>query len=97
MRMRWYFIFFLVSGYCSLVYEIVWLRLAMAEFGVTTAMVSIVLSMFMAGLGLGSSLERRSLDCPATLCACRVIDWGIGAGGALHVPVGTHPAADVTA
>ncbi len=35
-------------------YEIVWLRLAMAQFGVTTAMVSIVLSMFMAGLGIGS-------------------------------------------
>lgn len=34
--MRWYFAFFLVSGYCSLVYEIVWLGLAMAEFGVTT-------------------------------------------------------------
>jgi hypothetical protein len=27
--MGWYFAFFLVSGYCSLVYEIVWLRLAM--------------------------------------------------------------------
>src|SRR5215472_12689522 len=53
-RMRWYFGFFLVSGFCSLVYEVVWLRLSMAEFGVTTAMVSIVLSMFMAGLGLGS-------------------------------------------
>src|SRR5215472_17616447 len=53
-RMRSYFILFLVSGFCSLVYEVVWLRLSMAEFGVTTAMVSIVLSMFMAGLGLGS-------------------------------------------
>ena len=53
-RMRWYFTFFLVSGFCSLVYEVVWLRLSMAEFGVTAAMVAIVLSMFMAGLGLGS-------------------------------------------
>jgi len=52
--MRWYFVFFVVSGFCSLVYEVVWLRLAMARFGVTTALVSIVLSMFMAGLGLGS-------------------------------------------
>src|SRR6516164_2326985 len=53
-RMRWYFAFFFVSGFCTLLYEIVWLRLAMAQFGVTTALVSIVLSMFMAGLGLGS-------------------------------------------
>jgi spermidine synthase len=52
--MRWYFLFFVVSGFCSLVYEVVWLRLSMARFGVTTALVSIVLSMFMAGLGLGS-------------------------------------------
>jgi spermidine synthase len=36
------------------VYEVVWLRLAMARFGVTTPMVSIVLSVFMAGLGIGS-------------------------------------------
>jgi spermidine synthase len=45
---------FFVSGFCSVLYELVWLRLAMAQFGVTTAMVSIVLSVFMAGLGLGS-------------------------------------------
>jgi spermidine synthase len=50
----WYFGFFFVSGFCSLLYELVWLRLAMAQFGVTTAMVSIVLSTFMAGLGIGS-------------------------------------------
>jgi len=52
--MRRYFLFFVVSGFCSLLYEVVWLRLAMASFGVTTAMVSIVVSMFMAGLGAGS-------------------------------------------
>ncbi len=54
MRLIWFFAFFLVSGFCSLVYEVVWLRLAMASFGVTTALVSIVLSVFMAGLALGS-------------------------------------------
>jgi predicted membrane-bound spermidine synthase len=50
----WYFSFFFVSGFCSILYELIWLRLAMAQFGVTTAMVSIVLSSFMAGLGAGS-------------------------------------------
>src|SRR5271169_1364385 len=53
-NMHWYFIFFLVSGFCSILYEIIWLRIAMAQFGVTTAMVSLVLSAFMVGLGLGS-------------------------------------------
>jgi spermidine synthase len=52
--MVWFLSFFFVSGFCSILYEIVWLRLAMAQFGVTSAMVSIVISMFMAGLGLGS-------------------------------------------
>ena len=52
--MRWFFVFFFVSGFCSILYEIIWLRLAMSQFGVTSALVSIVLSMFMAGLGLGS-------------------------------------------
>jgi spermidine synthase len=36
------------------VYQVVWLRLGMAAFGVTTPFVSIVLSVFMAGLALGS-------------------------------------------
>jgi len=52
--MVWFFTFFLVSGFCSILYEIVWLRLAMAQFGVTSALASIVISVFMAGLGLGS-------------------------------------------
>src|SRR5579871_3079173 len=61
--MQWYFCFFIVSGFCSILYEIIWLRLSMAQFGVTTAMVSLVLSAFMGGLGIGSwgggALVRR--------------------------------------
>ena len=57
--MLWFAIFFFLSGLCSLVYELVWLRLAMARFGVTTALVSILLSVFMAGLGAGSWLAGR--------------------------------------
>ena len=55
--MTWFFLFFFISGFCGILYEIVWLRLSMAQFGVTTALVSIVLSVFMAGLGLGSWLS----------------------------------------
>src|SRR5208337_5071787 len=55
----WFFLFFFVSGFCSILYELVWLRLSMAQFGVTTPLVSTVLSMFMAGLGLGSWLAGR--------------------------------------
>jgi spermidine synthase len=52
--MAWYFAFFFLSGFCSILYELIWLRWAVAQFGVTSAMVSIVLSVFMAGLGVGS-------------------------------------------
>ncbi len=55
----WFFFFFFISGFCSILYELVWLRLSMAQFGVTTPLVSTVLSMFMAGLGLGSWLAGR--------------------------------------
>ena len=63
-----FFFFFFFSGFCSLVYQVVWLRVAMAGFGVTTPLISIVLSVFMAGLALGSwaggklvkRLERKS-------------------------------------
>jgi spermidine synthase len=54
-----FFGFFFISGFCSLVYQIVWLRVAMAGFGVTTTLVSIVLSIFMAGLALGSWVGGR--------------------------------------
>ncbi len=59
--MFWFAIFFFLSGLCSIVYELVWLRLAMAKFGVTTALVSILLSVFMAGLGAGSWFGGRWL------------------------------------
>ena len=89
--LRWYFAFFVVSGFCGLVYEIVWLRLAMASFGVTTALASIVISMFMAGLGLGSwgagLLTRRVLatDGPRTLRLYAIAELCVGIS-AIAVP-----------
>jgi spermidine synthase len=59
--MGWFFWFFFVSGFCSVLCELIWLRLAMAQYGVTTALTSIVLSVFMAGLGVGSWLAAALL------------------------------------
>jgi len=87
----WYFIFFFISGFCSVLYELIWLRLSMAQFGVTTAMVSIVLSVFMAGLGLGSWASGRWLrDRRASFPALRLyglIELLIGLSG-IMVPYG---------
>jgi spermidine synthase len=57
--MPWFYLFFLISGFCSILYELVWLRLAMAQFSATTPFVSIVLSVFMLGLGAGSWAAGR--------------------------------------
>jgi len=90
---NWYFVFFVTSGFCSVLYELIWLRLSMAQFGVTTAMVSIVLSVFMAGLGLGSWASGQWLRQPkekdkfSALRLYALIELLIGASGIL-VPYG---------
>ena len=48
------FVLFVLSGFCSLVYQIVWLRLAFRSFGIITPVLSVVVSVFMLGLALGS-------------------------------------------
>lgn len=90
--MRWFFWFFFVSGFASLVYEVVWLRLAMAAFGVTTPFVSIVLSVFMAGLAVGSfaggRFARRNEAKPASfdLRCYALTELAIGVAG-VCVPI----------
>ena len=52
---RWVlFCFFFVSGFCSLVYQVVWTRLAYAAFGIITPVLSVIISVFMTGLSIGS-------------------------------------------
>ena len=48
------FSLFFISGFCSLVYQVVWTRMAFASFGIITPVLSVVLSIFMLGLALGS-------------------------------------------
>src|SRR5262249_36851870 len=90
------FLFFLGSGFAGLVYEIVWLRLTMASFGVTTPLVSIALSIFMGGLAIGTvaagRLTRRLAGCArrwligyatpeaAIAVLASGVPWGPGAG-----------------
>ncbi len=48
------FLLFFLSGFSSLVYQVVWTRLAFASFGIITPVLSVVLSVFMLGLAAGS-------------------------------------------
>jgi spermidine synthase len=49
-----FFLLFFVSGFCGLLYQVVWVRIAFATFGIVTPVLSVVLSVFMLGLSLGS-------------------------------------------
>jgi spermidine synthase len=53
-RNRVLFLLFFFSGMCGLAYQVVWLRLAFASFGIITPVMSVVISVFMLGLALGS-------------------------------------------
>lgn len=55
------FIFFL-SGFASLVYEIIWSRMLIYIFGNTTYSISIVIGVFMAGLSAGSLIFGKIAD-----------------------------------
>ncbi|SPE54661.1 membrane hypothetical protein [Verrucomicrobia bacterium] len=56
------FLMFFLSGFCGLVYQVVWMRLAVAAFGVITPVLSIVISVFMLGLSIGSWAGGRFID-----------------------------------
>src|SRR5436190_6431215 len=48
------FLAFFFSGYCALVYQVIWTRLAFASFGIITPVLSVILSVFMLGLSAGA-------------------------------------------
>ena len=52
---------FFLSGFSSLVYQVIWTRLAFASFGIITPVLSVVLSVFMLGLALGSWAGGRCI------------------------------------
>ena len=58
----WIFTFFFISGATGLIYEVVWTRLLTRVMGNTHYSIATVLTMFMAGLALGSYLGGRWID-----------------------------------
>jgi spermidine synthase len=53
---------FFLSGLTGLIYEILWTRMIVKVIGTAPFAVSIVLTVFMAGLGLGSYIASRTID-----------------------------------
>lgn len=86
------FAVFVASGFCGLLYQVIWLRLAFAAFGIITPVLSVVVSVFMFGLALGSWAGGRFAErLPAPKRFSAIVPYAlaealIGVGG-LIVPV----------
>ncbi|HQR47672.1 MAG TPA: spermidine synthase, partial [Thermoanaerobaculia bacterium] len=79
---------FFLSGAAGLVYQVVWGRRLAAFFGSTLEGVSVVLAVFMAGLGAGAFVLGRRAD--RTADAGRlygVLEILVGLYGAVSLPV----------
>jgi len=89
---RLLFLLFFLSGFCSLVYQVIWTRMAFASFGIITPVLSVVLSVFMLGLAVGSWAAGRLIGpwTKATGWSAAYFYAGaeltIGLGGAFGVP-----------
>ena len=80
---------FLISGFAALIYQIVWQRVLFTAFGVNIESVTIIVAVFMFGLGVGSLiggwLSRRFRDCVLWLfVACELL---IGVFGLISLPL----------
>jgi spermidine synthase len=76
------FVSFLLSGFCSLLYEVIWMRTLALVLGHTLFSTSLVLAVFMGGLALGSfsfgRWTRRGLRSSDCLRAYALLELGIG-------------------
>src|SRR5438034_10399807 len=54
------FVLFFLSGFSGLVYQVVWVRMAFAAFGIIIQVLAVVVGVFMIGLSLGEWSAGRS-------------------------------------
>ena len=80
------FLLFFLSGFCSLLYQVIWIRKAFSSFGIITPVLSVVISVFMMGLFGGSwfgdrltkFFEKKYQMKPITLYGITELLIGIG-------------------
>lgn len=81
----WIYLCFFLSGFSGLVYEVVWSRLFVYTMGSSHLSIAVVVSVFMAGLALGSALGGRLADRVAS--PLRLYGWLVIGAGVLSVAV----------
>ena len=80
------FLMFLLSGFSGLMYQVVWVRMAFASFGIIIQVLSVVLSVFMLGLSLGAWAGGRSINILVRKIRCSAL-W-FYAGTELLIGIG---------
>jgi predicted membrane-bound spermidine synthase len=85
----WLFGVFFLSGAAALIYQLVWQRVLFTIYGIDTASVTVVVTAFLLGLGLGSLLggwlSRTRPEAAVALFAC--FELGIGLFGVLSLGI----------
>lgn len=83
------YLVFLASGFAALLYQVVWQRSLFAIYGINIESVTIVVTAFMLGLGIGSLLGGAVSKNPKrpVLLLFALVEMGIGAYGAISLPL----------
>jgi spermidine synthase len=82
-----YYLLFFLSGFPALLYQIVWQRALFTLYGVNVESVTMIVTVFMLGLGLGSLFGGRLSSLPKIqpLVAFGVIEISIGLFGCISL------------
>ncbi len=80
---------FFLSGFSALIYQIAWQRLLFTSFGVDLTSITIIISIFMTGLGIGAFFGGRIADIAQkkTLIIFCLIEALIGVYGFFSVQI----------
>jgi spermidine synthase len=85
----WIYVVFLLSGFAALLYQIVWQRALYAIYGINIESVTMIVTAFMLGLGLGSvggGIVSKDPKRPVLLMFS-LVELGIGLFGAISMAV----------
>lgn len=86
-NLSFYYLLFLISGFPALLYQIVWQRTLFTLYGVNVESVTMIVTVFMLGLGIGSLFGGRLSSLPKIkpLVAFGVIEISIGLFGSISL------------
>jgi predicted membrane-bound spermidine synthase len=87
--MRWIYFIFVLSGFSALLYQVVWQRSLFAIYGINVESVTVIVTAFMLGLGVGSLVGGEVSKVPSrpALLLFSMVELGIGVFGFLSLPL----------